>query len=135
MTWHHFCLILDMSDTADFPPSYLSNPTTSTLGTHMNEPHVRRALSSSEHDRARPRVPRVAPNGQPTPWPAPAPIKPPQGVDHTLPRTLKPHRSSAHRRLPVRDVSAATQTTAVVDWPSQPFPTLSNPLRRVCTPQ
>jgi hypothetical protein len=26
------------------------------------------------------------------------------GVGYTLPRTLKPHRSSVHRRLPVRDV-------------------------------
>jgi hypothetical protein len=60
--------------------------------------------------------------------------KAPPGVDYTLPRTLKPHRSSAHRRLPVRDVSAATRTTAAVDRPAQPFPTLSNPLRRVCTP-
>ena len=31
------------------------------------------------------------------------------GVDHTLPRTLKPHRSSTHRRLPVHGVSAATR--------------------------
>jgi hypothetical protein len=37
------------------------------------------------------------------------------GVDYTLSRTLKPHRSSVHRRLPVRDVSAATRATAVVD--------------------
>jgi hypothetical protein len=36
MTWHHFCLGLDMSDTANFSPSYLSNPTTSILGTYMN---------------------------------------------------------------------------------------------------
>ena len=35
-TWHKFCLGLDISDIADFPPPYLSNPTTSTLGTHMN---------------------------------------------------------------------------------------------------
>jgi hypothetical protein len=27
---------LDISDIADFPPQYLSNLTTSTLGTHMN---------------------------------------------------------------------------------------------------
>jgi hypothetical protein len=30
--------------------------------------------------------------------------------DHTLPRTLKPHRSLARRRLPVRSVSAAAQS-------------------------
>jgi hypothetical protein len=36
MTWHKFCLGLDISDIADFPPPYLSNPTTSTLGIHMN---------------------------------------------------------------------------------------------------
>jgi hypothetical protein len=48
-----------------------------------NEPRVRRALSSLEHARARPRVPRVAPNGQPTPWPAPAPIKPPRRRSHS----------------------------------------------------
>jgi hypothetical protein len=57
------------------------------------------------------------------------------GVDCTLPRTLKPHRSSVHRRLPVRDVPAATRATAAVDRPAQPFPTLSNPLKRVYTPQ
>jgi hypothetical protein len=51
------------------------------------------------------------------------------GIDHTLLRTLKPHRSSTHRRLPVRDVSAATKAPATVDRPAQPFPTLSNPLR------
>jgi hypothetical protein len=28
---------LDISDIADFPPPYLTNPTTSTLGTHMNK--------------------------------------------------------------------------------------------------
>jgi hypothetical protein len=31
-------------------------------------------------------------------------------LDGTLPRTLKPHRSLAHRRLPVRSVSAAAQS-------------------------
>jgi hypothetical protein len=56
------------------------------------------------------------------------------GVDHTLPRTLKPHRSSTHRRLPVRGVSAATRAPASVDRPAQPFPTPSDPRRRVSTP-
>ena len=32
------------------------------------------------------------------------------GFDCTLPRTLKPHRSLARRRLPVRSVSAAAQS-------------------------
>jgi hypothetical protein len=32
------------------------------------------------------------------------------GFDCTLPRTLKPHRSLARRRLPVRSVSTATQS-------------------------
>jgi hypothetical protein len=36
MTWHKFCLGVDIFDRADFPPPYLSNPTTSPLGTHMN---------------------------------------------------------------------------------------------------
>jgi hypothetical protein len=36
MTWHKFCLGVDSSDRADFPPRYLSNPTTSPIRTHMN---------------------------------------------------------------------------------------------------
>jgi hypothetical protein len=32
------------------------------------------------------------------------------GFDYTLPRTLKPHRSLARRRLPMRSVSAAAQS-------------------------
>jgi hypothetical protein len=57
------------------------------------------------------------------------------GFDCTLPRTLKLHRSSARRRLPVRDVFAATRPTAAVDRPAQPFPTPFDPRRRVSTPQ
>jgi hypothetical protein len=57
------------------------------------------------------------------------------GVDHTLPRTLKPHRSSVHRRLPVHGVFAATRAPAAVDRPAQPFPTLSDPRRRASTPK
>jgi hypothetical protein len=51
------------------------------------------------------------------------------GVDCTLPRILKPHRSSVHRCLPVRSVSAATRATSAVDRPAQLSPAPSNPLR------
>jgi hypothetical protein len=97
----------------------------------MKAPRVRRALCAPEHARARPAL-RQRPADAMARARA---YKARSGVDYTLPRTLKPHRSSVHRRLPVRDVSAATRATAAVDRPAQPFPTLSNPLRRVCTPQ
>jgi hypothetical protein len=57
------------------------------------------------------------------------------GVDHTSPRTLKPHRSSTHRRLPMHGMSAATRAPTAVDRPAQPFPTPSNPRRGVSTPR
>jgi hypothetical protein len=94
-------------------------------------PCVRRALCAPEHARARP-----ASRQRPADAMARArAYKARSGVDHTLPRTLKPHRSSAHRRLPIRGVSAATRATAIVDRPAQPFPTPSDPPRRVSTPQ
>jgi hypothetical protein len=37
MTWHDLCLGVDISDRANFPPLYLSNPTISLLGTHMEK--------------------------------------------------------------------------------------------------
>jgi hypothetical protein len=37
MTWHGFCLGVDSSDRANFPPPYLSTPTISLLGTHMEK--------------------------------------------------------------------------------------------------
>jgi hypothetical protein len=97
----------------------------------MKAPRVRRALCVPEHARARP-VSRQRPADAMARARA---YKARSCVDYTLPRTLKPHRSSGHRRLPVRDVSAATRATATVERPAQPFPTLSNPLRRVCTPK
>jgi hypothetical protein len=60
-------------------------------------------LTRSVHARARPRVPRVAPKASRHHGPARA-YKAHSGVDHTLPRTPKLHRSSTHRRLPVRRV-------------------------------
>jgi hypothetical protein len=44
---------LDMSDTADFPPPDLSNPTTSTLGTHMNSVALGAGKRSPTGSRAR----------------------------------------------------------------------------------
>jgi hypothetical protein len=91
----------------------------------------------SELARARPRAPPRAPRRAKRPADAMArarTYKAHSGVDCTLPHTLKPHRSSVHRRLPVRGVSAAIRATAIVDRPAQPSPTPSNPLRRVCTP-
>jgi hypothetical protein len=93
------------------------------------------------------RVRRALPRqSTPAPDPAPrraAPVSPVcaraykalPSVGYTLPRTLKPHRSPVHRRLPVRSVSAATRATAAVDRPVQLAPAPSNPLRRVYTPQ
>jgi hypothetical protein len=95
----------------------------------MRAPRVRRALCALEHARARP-----ASRQRPADALSRA-YKAHLGVGYTLPRTLKPHRSSVHRRLPVRDVPAATRATATVDRLAQPFPTLSNPLKRVYTPQ
>jgi hypothetical protein len=93
--------------------------------------HVRRALRTPEHARARP---RSASSHARVPCVRRA-YKAHSGVDHTSPRTLKPHRSSTHRRLPVHGVSAATRAPAVVDRPVQPFPTPSDPRRRVSTPR
>jgi hypothetical protein len=94
-------------------------------------PRVRRALCAPEHARA-----RLASRQRPADAMARArTYKARLGVDHTLPRTLKPHRSSAHHRLPVYGVSAATRAPAAVDRPAQPFPTPSDPPRRVSTPQ
>jgi hypothetical protein len=97
----------------------------------MKDPRVRRALCAPEHARARPASRQRPANAMA----CARAYKARSGIDYTLPRTLKPHQSSVHRRLPVRDVSAATQATTAVDRPAQPFPTLSNPLRQVCTPQ
>jgi hypothetical protein len=75
----------------------------------------------SELARARPRAPPHAPRRAKRPANAMAharAYKAHPGVDCTLPRTLKPHRSSAHRRLPVRGVFAATRPTAAVDRPA-----------------
>jgi hypothetical protein len=94
-------------------------------------PHVRRALCTPEHAYARP-ASRQRPADAMTRARA---YKAHSGVDHTLPRTLKPHWSSTHRHLPVRGVSAATWAHAAVDQPAQPFPTPSDPRRRLSTPQ
>jgi hypothetical protein len=94
-------------------------------------PRVRRALCTPEHARARPASRQRPANAMAR---ARA-YKAHSGVDHTLPRTLKPHRSSTHRRLPVRGVSATTRAPDAVDRPAQPFPTPSDPRRRVSTPQ
>jgi hypothetical protein len=86
---------------------------------------VRRALCAPEHARARP-ASRQRPAGALARARA---YKARSGADCTLPRTLKPHRSSVHRRLPVRDVSTATRATAAVDRPAsfpQPRPTLGD---------
>jgi hypothetical protein len=97
----------------------------------MKAPRVRRALCAPEQARARP-ASRQRPAGALSCARA---YKAHPGVGYTLPRTLKPHRSSVHHRLPVRDVPTATRATAAVDRPAQPFPTPSDPRRRVYTPQ
>ena len=92
-----------------------------------------------------PRVRRRLPR-QSTPARAPAPrpsqasalvrvrdYKTPRSLGRTPPHALKPHRSSVRRRLPIRDVPAATRAPATVDRPAQPFPTPSSPRRRLCT--
>jgi hypothetical protein len=61
--------------------------------------------------------------------------KTPRNLDRTFPRTPDPRQSSVHRRLPVRDESAATRATAAVDRLAQPSPAPSNPRRRVCAHQ
>jgi hypothetical protein len=91
----------------------------------LKAPRVRRALCAPEHARARP-ASRQRPAGALSRARA---YKARSSVGYTLPRTLKPHRSSVHRRSPVRSVSAATRATAAVDRPvqlSQPHPTLGN---------
>jgi hypothetical protein len=94
-------------------------------------PRVRRALCTPEHARVRP-ASRQRPADAMTRARA---YKAHSGFDHTLSRTLKPHRSSTHRRLPVHGVSVATRAPAAVDRPAPPFPTPSDPRRRVSTPQ
>jgi hypothetical protein len=88
-------------------------------------PRVRRALCAPEHARTCP-ASRQRPAGALARARA---YKARSGVSYTLPRMLKPHRSSVHRRLPVRDVPAAARATAAVDRPAQPShpcPTLWN---------
>jgi hypothetical protein len=97
----------------------------------LKAPRVRRALCAPEHARARP-ASRQCPAGALSRARA---NKAHLGVDYTLPRTLKLYRSSVHRRLPVRGVSAAARATAAVDRPVQLSPAPSNPRRRVCTAQ
>jgi hypothetical protein len=97
----------------------------------LKAPRVRRALSLPEHARAR-SASRQRPAGALSRARA---YKALPGVGYTLPRTLKPHRSSVRCRLPVRGVSAATRATAAVDRPVQLSPAPSNPLRRVYMPQ
>jgi hypothetical protein len=75
----------------------------------------------SELARARPRAPPHAPRRAKRPTDAMArarAYKTRSSVDCTPPRTLKPHRSSAHRRLPVRGVFAATRATTAIDRPA-----------------
>jgi hypothetical protein len=97
----------------------------------MKAPRVRRALCAPEHARARP-ASHQRPAGALSHARA---YKARSSIGYTLPRTLKLHRSSVHRRLPVRGVPAATRATAAVDRPVQPSPAPSNPRRRVCITQ
>jgi hypothetical protein len=61
--------------------------------------------------------------------------KAPRDFDRTLPHALDLTGAQNHRRLPVHGVSAAARTPATVDRPTGPFPTPSNPRRRLCTPR
>jgi hypothetical protein len=97
----------------------------------MKAPRVRRALCAPEHARAR-SASHQRPAGALSRARA---YKARPGIGYTLPCTLKPHRSSVHRRLPVRGVSAATRATAAVDRPVQLSPAPSNPRKRVSTTQ
>jgi hypothetical protein len=53
----------------------------------------------------------------------------------TTPRMLDLTGARNHRRCPVHGVPAATRAPATVDRPTEPFPTPSNPQRRLCTPR
>jgi hypothetical protein len=52
------------------------------------------------------------------------------GFDCTLPRTLKPHRSLARRRLPVRSVSAAAQSLCHCRPANRAIPNPVQPLEK-----
>jgi hypothetical protein len=144
MPWHGFCRevgsvthpIWRLGARKRLAPDFCQDSHVCDLGELWNTgrrkaPRIRRALCAPEHARACP-ASRQRPAGALARARA---YKARSGVDCTLPRTLKPHRISVHRRLPVRDVSAATRATAAVDRPTQLSPTPSNPRRRVCTTQ
>jgi hypothetical protein len=90
-------------------------------------PHVRRALASPEHAPALGPARTVPRQAKPVPPPAPAPIKPAE-ASTVRPRSLS--TSPEHQITgvcSVHGVPAAAQDPTTVDWPTEPFPTLSDP--------
>jgi hypothetical protein len=61
--------------------------------------------------------------------------KAPRDFDRTPPHALHLTGAQNHRRLPLHGVPAAARTPSTVDRPTGPFPTPSNPRRRLCTPR
>jgi hypothetical protein len=95
-------------------------------------------LTRSARARARPRPTSRAPRrakAKPTPWPAPAPIKRPG----TLAVPLCARSTSPEPKLtgvcPCTACPELPDLPATVDRPTEPFPTPSDPRRRLSTPR
>jgi hypothetical protein len=92
----------------------------------------------SARARARPRpTPRAPCPTKPRPrlLLAPAPIKHPQASTVLLRERSTSPEPETTGVCPVHGVPAATRDPSTVDRPTEPFPTPSNPRRRLCTPR
>jgi hypothetical protein len=92
----------------------------------------------SARARARPRPTLRAPrHAKPRPrlLLAPAPIKHPRASTVLLRARSASPEPETTIVCPVHGVPVATRASATVDRPTEPFPTPSNPRRRLCTPQ
>jgi hypothetical protein len=92
----------------------------------------------SARARARPRLtPRAPRHAKPRPrlLLAPAPIKHPRALTVLLRARSTSSEPETTGVCLVHGVPAATQAPATVNRPTEPFPTPSNPRRRLCTPR
>jgi hypothetical protein len=90
----------------------------------------------STRARARPRPTSRAPrHAKLRPRLLPVPIKHPRASTVLLRARSTPPEPETTGICPVHGVPAATRAPVTIDRPTEPFPTPSNPRRRLCTPR
>ena len=99
---------------------------TSTCSTRSARARARPRPTSRAPRRAEPRPLRLL---------APAPINHPQASTVLLRARSTSPEPETTGVCPVHGVPAATRAPATVDRPTEPFPAVPNPRKRLCTPQ